>query len=203
MGLSKRKLAALVKRKLDGGIGMSSKYDERTIFLYIDATIATMIGQAYRESGEEQYISSDWVKSFFVKTKMDYVRGEAFFLLPATLISLYGDAGLRQVSFRKGQKTPLIIQRNGDASIFSNLEANDVGDNYVCYLEENKVYIPEFKEPKVTMLVKMVCGTDGYQMNTPMSYPSTMEAEIIDRTYKLALYGGVEKYVNDSNSDSR
>ena len=134
---------------------------------------------------------------------MDYVRGEAFFLLPATLISLYGDAGLRQVSFRKGQKTPLIIQRNGDASIFSNLEANDVGDNYVCYLEENKVYIPEFKEPKVTMLVKMVCGTDGYQMNTPMSYPSTMEAEIIDRTYKLALYGGVEKYVNDSNSDSR
>lgn len=215
MGLTKRKLAALIKRKLDGGMGLGSKYDERDIFLYIDAAIAQTIGMEHDMLGrkrialseyyhEELAISSDWVKSFHVKLKYNCDRREAYVTLPATMISLRDDAGLRQLSFIEGQETPFIIQPQGARGVFYNLEASDLGENYVCYLEENKIYIPEYPEAELcTLLLKMVCGTDGYTKDEPMNYPSALESDIIQNAYLLALSQVPEKKNNDGNSASR
>lgn len=215
MGLSKRKLAALVKRKLDGGMGLGSKYDERDIFLYIDAAISKTIGLEHDLQGQkrlaqsDQYhdeisISSDWVKSFRVSLKYDCDRHEAYLTLPATLISLRDDAGLRQVSFIEGQETPFIIQPQGARAVFYELEASNVGDTYCCYLEGDKVFIPEYPEAELCdLLIKMICGTDGYKPDEPCRYPSALEANIIQEAYMLALSQVPEKKNNDNNSSSR
>lgn len=196
--LTKREFAALVLRKLDGGMHTTqSKYDEREIFLYLDGAIS----EAITPEVKAKNIDSSWISPFYAQEKWDSKRKEAYIDLPAPIIN---EIGLVQISLVEDQSNPYIISDNTQGSYMNNLEAGTITSTYECYLEGNKkIFVKKNKTQLNEVLLKLIVSSSGYGDDEPIAYPSDKQNYIIEATYKLAITQFQEKMTNNQNPDTK
>jgi hypothetical protein len=207
--ITKRAFAELIITDLCGGdISMRNKYDERDVFIKADQVIAGLIAAEYSQKrmAADSYINGNYVKPFEnVKVKWNKNRKESYFDLPAEMIALDNDKGLRQVSFMEGQTAPMNIIGNGGHNTYSVL-GTDQGDNtFSIYIEGNQVFIP--KMPKgyaCKLLVKMICSTASLDPDELLRVPAQMEEKLYDLVMSKfnVIQKAHQKKGNDSNPNT-
>jgi hypothetical protein len=207
--ITKRSFAELIITDLSGGdISMRNKYDERDVFLKADMVIAQLIANEYstKKLAADAYINGNYVKPFEnVKPKFNNNRKESYFDLPAEMIALDNDKGLRQVSFMEGQDQPFIILGNGAVNTYDVLGTSSGLDTFEIYVEGPKVFIP--KMPKgyaCKLLVKMICSTSTLDPDELLRVPAQMEAVLYEMVMKMfgVNKATMNKQGNDSNPNT-
>lgn len=202
--MTKKEAYELVVDILSGGDdSATSKYHEEVVYKQLEIARNFMIKRAYIENRNEgSYdISGEFVKGFqCVPVLLDDCRDEYYSDLPAKLISLPNNRGLRSVSPMKGQNAAFSIVPNTGAGVWEGLEANDLGGTE-CYLEDSRIYYKKLDASNVKqVLVKMIASIDNLDEDEQIPIPADMEALLIEQV--VAAFSPSKATVQDKHNDS-
>lgn len=207
--ITKREFAELIITELTGGdITMRNKYDERDVFRLADMAIAQMIAEEHKmkKAQSDSYINGNYVKPFEnVEVKWNEVRKKSYFDLPAEMIGLDNDTGLRQVSYMDGETLPFKIIANGSEHIWDTLQVSSGDGAMNCYVEGQVVIIPDMpKNYSCKLLVKMICSTSTLGPDELLRIPAQGELDLYERVLKLfgVQQKQPQKVSNDSNPNT-
>jgi len=212
--LTKKQLIDLVIENKSGGVSPDyKKFHPSVIEKALDLALSTLIAIEVKEQQKQGdfVLESSWVKTFEGKQasriKWDDYRQECYITLPARIIALSRNGGLREVSWAQGSDLPFRIIDAQAMSVLSNLECSqlDVGV-YFAKLEGNRVYFSDMMKNYVgkRLTVKMICGSDGYGNDEPLPIPDTRTAEILSMLDRMfdEQKGTKMKMTNDSNPNT-
>ena len=210
--LTKKQLAeAIILQKTGGNPATTSPIDERDVFAMADMVMADLIVQDIRQQikgNDSNEIDSTWVKTFTgVPVQYDRTTEQCYIDLPATRVNIQGDQDIRYVGYRAGgQKWP---QEGFDQQqAWTMLEAGAGMPNvYPYYPVENRLYFRTMTRRHVgeKIMVRMVCGIDGYGINDPLPIPSAMGTILLERLGNMfnVQISTKSKNNNDSNPNVR
>lgn len=207
--ITKRSFAELIITEVSGGdLPQRDKWDERDIFLKADMALAQIIATLYREKkNADQYINGGFVKAFEnIPLKYNTARKESYFNLPAEMIALDNDKGLRQVSYMKGQDIPFSLIANGSQGVWDKLQVDSGEGSFIMYVEGPKVFIPTMPHNYACkLLVKMICSTSTLDPDELLRVPAEMEAQLFYEVLKMCgiNYKTPQKMVNDGNPNTK
>lgn len=197
--------------KLGGDESAATKYDSREIEYIIDMVRSQMIDADLKDgiSNNNYEIKGDWISTYTdVEVKYDSERDEYYSILPAKLISLFEDRGLKQISPIKGQRNPFIRVANGALGIYSNLEAGYLGGKTGFYTEKHstegtRVYYFNLRRQITSVMVKMVASMLDMDSEEDVPIPGNKEADLLNYVSQMLnekKYTPEDKY-NDSSSE--
>lgn len=204
--LTKKKIAELIRLRLSGGdIGYTNKVDERDIYEVTSVVISSLIAADYKDSMMHGSfdINGSWLKTFEnVQVKESTSRKEFYIDLPAYLVSLPSDRGLRMVCPMEDQSTQYTVTNNNSAAVFSDLEAGAM--QRTCYIEGNRVYFPKWTRGCCKVLVKMIPSVDTLTENELLPIPGIMEDMLLEKVYAKFKDQTFmkEKKTNDANANT-
>lgn len=212
--LTKKQIVDLVIENKAGGISPDyKKFHPSVIQRALDLALSQLIALEVKEQQRQGdfVLESAWVKTFegqqSPKIKYDKYRDMCYIILPARIISLSRNAGLREISWPQGITAPFRIIDAQAWSVFSNLEAGELPQGvYYAQMEGNRVYFPtmprRFVNKRVT--VKMICGSDGYGNDEALPIPDSRTAEILGMLDKMFDEQKItkQKMTNDSNPNT-
>jgi len=206
--ISKIELADLIIINLSGGAPNSKgKYDPREFFKYIGMAVSALVNTAV-EKNEKPGADGGWIKTFEdVEVKWDNKRKVCFFNLPCPIVNLPNDEGLYSITPMEDETTQHVITKKGQFAVYDNLEASNTGaDEYVCYLEGDKVVYPDMPSSKVgcPLLVTVIPDPDGLDDNDPINVPGILVKTLIDLIVDMSK-GQVtynNKKLNDQNPNT-
>ena len=212
--LTKKQLVDLVIENKAGGISPDyKKFHPNVVLKALDLALSQLIADEVRQQQKmgDFVLESSWVKSFEGKDaaviRWDKIRCQVYINLPARIISLSRNAGLREISWAQGADMPFQIIDAQAYSVLGNLECGVLPDGvYFAQMEGSRVYFPNMPKSTVgkRLTVKMICGSDGYGNDEPLPIPDSRTAEIlamIDKMFdeqKLTK----QKMTNDSNPNT-
>jgi len=101
------------------------------------------------------------------------------------------------------ETTQHVITKKGQFAVFADLEASYMGpDEYVCYLEGDRVYYPDYPQSKIncTLLVTLIPDPSGLLETDPINVPGTLVKTLIDLIIDLSK--GQVTYHNKKSNDS-
>lgn len=212
--LTKKQLIDLVIENKAGGISPDyKKFHPAVIQKALDLALSQLIAIEVKEQQRQGdfVLESAWVKTFegkqAPKIKYDAVREMCYIVLPARIISLSRNSGLREISWPQGITMPFRIIDAQAWSVFSNLESGELPEGvYFAQMEGNRVYFPEMPKRFVTkrLTVKMICGSDGYGNDEALPIPDARTAEILGMLDKMfdEQKATRQKMTNDSNPNT-
>lgn len=207
--ITKAKFADLIIAQKSGGpTGVQKKIDRREVYELVDVVVGSLIALEYekaRQRGDYQ-INGDWVSTYdevpIYKSKK---RNMKYAKLPAKLISLPGDRGLRMVAPQEDQSSPFIIIDGNSQHVFSTLESAYMPGKRTCFPEEDRIYFPNLPDSCCSVLVKMVAGTDHLGEDQPIPIPAITQ-EILFQHVSAILETQVRyktKMINDNNPNTQ
>jgi hypothetical protein len=212
--LTKKQLIDLVIENKAGGTSPDyKKFHPSVIQKALDLALSQLIAIEVREQQKQGdfVLESSWVKTFEGKeasrVKWDAYREQAYIILPARIISLTRNGGLREISWPQGADMPFQIIDAQAHSVLRNLECSELPAGvFFAQMEGNRVYFPNmnqrYKNRKLT--VKMICGSDGYGNDEPLPIPDSRTAEILAMLDKMfdEQKQTRQKMSNDSNPNT-
>ena len=208
MGITKRQLADLVRDDMSGGRpGDVTKFRYLTIYKKIElARNELIMRNFYEHRNENSYdINGDFITSFCpVEIEFDEKRCEYYSDLPAKVISLPDNRGIRQVSEIKGQKTPFIKMVNGAVGTFGCLEAGGLGGATGYYPEGDRIYYVNKPDSIDEVLMKLVASVDDLDEDENLPIPAEYEKILYDTVKQMMLekLQIPEDKINDSNNQT-
>lgn len=212
--LTKKQLVDLVIENKAGGISPDyKKYHPRVIEKALDLALSQLIAIEVKEQQRlgDFVLESSYVKVFegnkAPKIKYDLFRDMCYILLPARIISLSRNIGLREISWPQGMTAPFRIIDASAYSVFSNLESGILPSGvFFAQMEGNRVYFPEMPRMYVgkRLIVKMICGSDGYGNDEALPIPDSKTALILQMLDQMfdEQKATRQKMVNDSNPNT-
>lgn len=212
--LTKKQLVDLVIENKAGGVSPDyKKFHPNVVLKALDLALSQLIADEVKQQQKQGdfVIESSWVKVFEGKDastlRWDKVREKAYIVLPARIISLSRNAGLREISWSQGSEQPMQIIDAQAYSVLSNLECSQLPDGvYFAQMEGSRVYFPNLPKEKVgkKLTVKMICGSDGYSNDEALPIPDSRTAEILMMIDKIFDEQKMTKakMTNDSNPNT-
>lgn len=209
--LTKKQIIDLVIENKAGGISPDyKKYHPSVIEKALDLALSQLIAIEVKEQGD-YVMESSYIKTFegnkSPKIKYDAFRDMCYITLPARIISLGRSMGLREISWPQGMTMPFRIIDSSAYSVFSNLETGVLPDGvYFAQIEGNRVYFPTMPRKFVNkrLVIKMICGSDGYGPDEALPIPDSKTAlilEMLDRMFDEQKQTK-QKMINDSNPNT-
>lgn len=191
MGLTKLELAELViARKTGGQITPEKKIDAREVMKYIDAARNYLIEKSFNQARNiaEYSLPGEFISIFKnVAVLNDTDRNLKYSDLPARLVTLRGNRGLRQISPMQSESVAFIITQSGSNFIYDGLEAgNPAVIGTTSWLEKDeatgktRIYHKNIPVEYEKILVKMVASIDDLDENTAIPVPAEAEMELIE-----------------------
>lgn len=212
--LTKKQIVDLVIENKAGGISPDyKKYHPSVIQKALDLALSQLIAIEVKEQQQQgdYVLESSYVKVFegsqSPKIKYDTYRDMCYILLPARIISLSRNIGLREISWPQGMTMPFRIIDASAYSVFSNLESGILPDGvFFAQMEGNRVYFPDMPRKFVNrrLVVKMICGSDGYGQDEALPIPDSKTALILDMLDRMfdEQKQTKQKMTNDSNPNT-
>lgn len=212
--LTKKQLIDLVIENKAGGTSPDyKKFHPSVVQKALDLALSQLIATEVREQQKQgdYVLESSWVKTFEGKAasriKWDPYREQAYIILPARIITLSRNGGLREISWAQGADMPFQIIDAQAHSVLRNLECSELPSGvFFAQIEGNRIYFPNmnirFKNRRLT--VKMICGSDGYGNDESLPIPDNRTAEILAMLDKMfdEQKQTRQKMTNDSNPNT-
>jgi len=208
MSLTKAEIAALIKEMKSGGDSPNTpKYHSQVIYKLAELARNYFIRMAYNMARNEgtKHINGDFYSKYEnVIVKDETSTDRVYFDLPAKLISLPKDRGLRAVTLMQDTSNHFNIVENGSDATFQGLEADDMGGPEV-YLEGQKAYLRHADNlVGCGLLVRMISSIDKLDENEVIPIPSEFETDFIDKIVEMLneTKATPQDKHNDSNIDT-
>lgn len=200
--VTKAQIADLIRDNKSGGIPSAdnTKFAERNIFKMVDIAYSSLLELAYKE-GEKNF-GSYVTTHTNIAVKFDEDRDEKFSDLPAKLLSLPNDEGLREVRATQDVKSPFILTNNGNVGIYTGLHAEKGGGIPVCYLEGDKIFYQGLSDNIKKVLIKLVGSIENLNKNKAIPIPADKELQLYDIVVERMTEQKVTKEDNYNNANS-
>jgi len=201
MSITKGALAELIINNESGGDPSDdTKYNPRMV----QKTIGIVYGALIKVNiTEGDGINGDFVKAFEnIEIKYNSDRDEHYSDLPAKLVSLPRDQGLREVTPMQDRTGAFKISPNSSQAIYGKLFAGGFAGETGLYIEGDKIFYINLKQGQKTVLVKMIADIDSLDEDEQIPVPASKETVLYDMVVaKLqGLKATPEDKYNDSNS---
>ena len=160
---------------------------------------------AYNDA--EKY--SDWgsldsmAKAFEdIPVLLNEKRNEKYIDLPAKVMSLPANRGIRLVCPMQDQSYSFIYRANNTVNIYKQLDVDNYSDIPRYYVEGQRLYfdkhIPDYFD---VLLLKLIVEFDDLEDNDEVEIPSRYGKLIFDLVMKSMLGMPFEKVSNDNNAN--
>jgi hypothetical protein len=169
--------------------------------LLYSSVIFQVHGNAVRYRDYAQFDS--YVKAYNnVTVQYDTDRNEYYCLMPAEIISLPENRGIRSISPMKDQSTKFWYSDNNTADIYKELEVNKIINKVSYYVEGNKVYFRNFDTNYINdgLLFKIIVSLNAIADTDEIGLPAQMSGEIFVMLTNLLKSRPAEKQTNDNTS---
>lgn len=199
MAFTRKELTEIVNELLSGGDNpVDNKIHIGIVTEVADVVRVTLIEEAYRKDSDFD-INGDFVSSFSdVPVKEDTGRGEKYSDLPAPLISLRDNMGLRQVSAMKDQKTSFTLIPNGAIATRAGLEVESLNKHNRMYIEKGRIYYLGIGNVD-KVLVKMVVPIRDLGDDDIIPIPAAYEDMFLEKVLAYIGNGSPQDKTNNSN----
>jgi len=178
--VTKAQIADLIRDLKSGGIpnADNTKFDERDIFKMTDIAYSSLIAITHQQ-GETNFGS--YITAYpDIKVEKDDVRNEFFSNLPAKLLTLPNDEGLRKVQPIQDRGVSIIITNNGNEEIYSGLHAGGLGGRSACYLEGDKIFYINLSSHITSVLIKQISSIEALDKDKAIPIPADKEQQLFD-----------------------
>ena len=208
--MTKKNFIDLIIHKLNGGDSTpdtKGKYHPEIIAKYVELAFSSIINgiqeQAikYRDFGQ---LDSYTVTYSPVTVTYDSTREEYYSDLPAKIMNLYKNRGMRFITPTNDQSYHFIYRENNTSNVYNELEVGLLDNKPRWYIEGDKVYydkqnmIDEIKNNGVMM--KFIVPLDEIEEDVNMPIPAGREDYVIDFILKYLQQMLPEDVNNDNNS---
>lgn len=144
--MKKKEFLEYIQHTLTGGAPVpdnDSRYDLRTIAAWATMAIESMEASVEANPNKNEILTqlNRNLKTFVpVPVLYNTVRDEYYSVLPASVINLPRNRGIRMISPTKDQQNRFIYRENNSSSVFDNLEVSTLIKNVRFYVEGNTVF---------------------------------------------------------------
>lgn len=206
--ITKSQIADLIIAQKSGGdASVQNKIDPREVFKLVDIAVGALITAEYEKNAAKgnYLINGDWVSAYDdVPIYMSKKKAMKYALLPANLISLPGDRGVRMVAPQEDQLSPFILIDGNSRGVFKNLEAAYMPGKPTAFVEGNRIYFPNINPKCCAVLIKMIGGTELLSPDVAIPIPAISQSLLFTQVSKLLDPQVIfkTKLVNDSNPNT-
>jgi len=208
--MTKKNFIDLVIHRLNGGNSTpdtKSKYHPEVVSKYIELAFSSIINTIqnqsvkYRDFGQ---LDSYTVTYSPITVTYDSTRKEYYSELPANIMSLYKNRGIRFITPVYDQSYHFIYRENNTSNIYNELEVSMMEDKPRWYLEGNTVYYDKgnMKQEIIDsgVLMKLIVPLSEIDEDTNMPIPAGQEKFVLDFVFSYIQEMMPEDVNNDSNS---
>ena len=202
--LTKRKLKALIKDRLDGGRFPhdDSKFDGRDVDIVLDMAYNHVMMAEYAQNRTEgrQTVQGYYIIPFKnVDIKKNPDTHEWYSDLPARPMSLPQNKGVQGVYPMEDIKTPMIQHEVGQAHVYQHLEAGLITDHNEYRIEGLRIVYERFKKAwrqklnstakkdKCTVLIRMVPSIESFTDEDILPIPAGREMMMVEVALEFFL----------------
>lgn len=204
MAITKGEFQELVTDLLGAGDpSTEDKFHPGIIWKVAEFVRNSLIEEAFGRNAKHNHfdLNGDFVSSFSnVDVLKDTDRDERFSKLPAPIVSLKDNLGIRQVSAMKGQKQSFSLVPNGALATRSLLEVFAF-KSAKYYVEADKIYYIDVDKDVDKVLIKMVSSITDLPKDQPIPIPASLENVMLERVVAILKEPKTTKQdkENDSN----
>lgn len=206
--MTKGQLVELIISDVAGGAipsDLDSRYHPLVIEKYIDLVYSGILNQVsmnsiiYRDWGQlDQYCKA--YKN--VSCSKDYDRMEWYSELPAKIIELTKNRGIRLISPMQNQADKFKYRDNSSEDVWSALESQNVVGYTNFYREGGRVFYGNFKEDYATegLLFKLLVPMSEFDDDDEIGLPAAKSLEFVGMVRDMLLRRPPEDVAEDNNS---
>ena len=200
----------LILDYLSGGDAPASvrgRYHKKIIEKHIEVVYNAIIAEETKKAA----ITKSWsdldafTKAYEVDVNYENGREEYYSNLPAKVMQLSKNRGVRKIYPKKDQRYSFIYRNNNTIDIFSELEVDKIEERPRYYIESQKVYYdyigPEMAAEGVGM--KLVVPFSEFDDNDEVALPNGKDNLIFDMVIARLIQKTEETKFNDNNIDKQ
>lgn len=206
--MTKRAWTELIIFNVSGGAtpaDLDSRYHPLVIGEMFGVVYADMIGQIAQQATK----AKDWsqfdayLKAYKnVPVLIDEDRNEYYSLIPATIIELPANRGIRLISPMQDQRNKFNYIDSDSESMWGELESGNIPDGTQYYREGGKAYYRNFSQDYITpgLLFKLMVPLSEFGDEEEIGLPSTRMTDIFDKIKDMLQRRAPEDVANDNSS---
>lgn len=188
--MKKAQWIELVKRNLDGGdapVELRGRNHEREIELYLSIAFDTVLNrkasqfqEMAAETGKDSWKWDALTKPYVLDIKTDSVRDRKYSDLPAAVLSIVNNAGVRMVFPVKEESSAFLPRWQTDTFLMDGLDVNLVTGLIYYTVEGQKIYYSgDMNCNWTSVMAKLVLKFNEFESDDEISVPEGKDAEIL------------------------
>jgi hypothetical protein len=208
--MTKAQLIELVKRNLQGGDGtpeLRGRYHQREIELYISMAFDSLLNNRLNERQEyrEELGLNNWkydglTKTYVVPILEDTVRDRRYSELPAHILSVVNNGGIRMICPVKEEQTQFFPRALTDTFLMDGLDVGQLTGMIYFNLERKNVYYSgDMDCTWENVLMKLAIKFEEFEDDDDIDIPDGKDLEIFQTVVQLMNAKRPLDNVNDNN----
>lgn len=194
--MTKAQWRELILRNLGGGDSPSelrSRYHEREIELYLGIAFDTIMNRklTQKQELESEMGMNAWrydalTKTFVLDILNDTVRNRRYSVLPASVLSITNNDGIRMITPTQEESTAFLPRRIVDTFLMDGLDVGTITGLIFFSLEGNKIYYSGSMDCNWRqVLAKLALRFNEFEDNDEINLPEGQDAELVQITLSL------------------
>ena len=199
--MTKRNLVDLIIHRLAGGSVSSDligKYHVEVVAKFASTAMNSVFFDLFRSN---ESLLDMYTKDYTVSIVEDTALDAYYSTLPAQIVQLPGNAGIRMITPKQDPSTIIPVVPSLSVSSLSNLEVCNICDTMYGFLVNDKVYYRNKFDDFTVVLMKLVVPLEEYAWTDEIYLPSGKGMEIVNMVSELMLNMPPEDMKNDNNSE--
>jgi len=154
----------------------------------------------YRDFGQ----LDSYVKAYKnVAVQYDAERDEHYSLLPASVVQLPKNRGIRSISPSQDQRQKFWYSDNNTDDVYSELEVGKIINRVRYYVENNKVYYRNYDHNFTGLLFKLIVPFSEFADTENIPIPAQQNSQVFNMIVNLLRQKVSEKNTNDNHTKTQ
>jgi len=190
---------AVIHRMAGGNVtpDIMGKYHPEMVAKYITEAMNSVLYDIYRNDEASLDLYS---KEYSVSVSNDVTLDLYYSTLPAKIVELPMNAGIRLVTNKQDQTSSIDLVPANQQPVLGNLDVAIMDNKPWCHLAQNKLFYHNWDPDIENVLMKLVIPFEEYGDTDNIYLPSGKGVDIFNLVQTLFLQMPPEDFRNDNNS---